>query len=124
MKLLAPFDPRLVGAAVSGAITQANRLQLHVFSEKPESLDLFFQDRGIHYEQDEREYRYPDGSTELVPLLCFEADDVSVDVASFPPGEERRLPLSPADGEPMRRLTLSDVEALLTQTPETALSAS
>ena len=123
MKLLAAFDPRLVGAAVSGAVGDAHRVQLHVFGEKPELLDAFFHDRGIRYEQGEREYRYPDGSTELIPLLRFEADDVGVDVASFALGEERRLPLSPADGDPMRRLTLADAEALL-HTPGAALSVS
>ena len=112
MKLLARFDPRLVGGTVSGAITEANRVQLHVFSEKPELLDLFFQDRGIQYEQDEREYRFPDGSTETIPLLRFEAGDVGVDVACFPLGEEHRSPLSPVDGVQVKRLNFAEVEAL------------
>ncbi len=112
MKLLASFDPRLVGAAVSGAVNDAHRVQLHAFTDKPETLDAFFHDRGIVYRQDEREYRYPDGTAESVPLLRFEAGDVGVDVAAFRQGEERRLPLSPVDGASMSRLTASEVEAL------------
>ena len=112
MKLLAPFDPRLVGGAVSGAVSDAHRVQLHAFCDKPELLDAFLHDRGIVYEQGEREYRYPDGSKEVVPLVRFEAGDVGVDVAAFPPGDERRAPLSPADGAPMRRLDATEVEAL------------
>jgi hypothetical protein len=118
MKLLARFDPRLVGGVISGAITDAHRVQLHVFGEKPESLDMFFQDHGIRYEQDEREYRFPDGSTEMVPLVKFEAGDVGVDVACFPDGEQRRLPLSPADGALMKRLGVAEVETLAAQRPD------
>lgn len=112
MKLLSGFGPRLVGGAVSGAISDAHRVQVHVFCDKPEMLDSFFHDRGIVYEQGEREYRYPDGTSEKVPLLHFEAGDVGVDVAAFMIGDERRAPLSPADGGPMRRLTSAEVEAL------------
>lgn len=112
MRMLSGFDPRLVGGAVSGAVSEAHRVQLHVFADKPELLDAFFHDRGIVFEQDEREYRYPDGRTEVVPLVRFEAGDIGVDVAAFAPGEERKLPISPANGEPMQRLTAADVVAL------------
>ena len=34
MKLLAQFDPRLVGGVISGAVSDANRVQLHAFLDK------------------------------------------------------------------------------------------
>ena len=52
------------------------------------------------------------GGHEVVPLVRFEAGEVGVDVAAFAIGEERKLPISPADGEPMKRLTAAEVEAL------------
>lgn len=112
MKLLAAYAPRLVGGVVSGAVSDANRVQLHAFLDKPETLDAFLHDRGIVYRQDEREYRYPDGSLEMIPLVRFEAGEIGVDVAAFHLGDERRLPISPTDGAPMRRLTATEVEAL------------
>lgn len=122
MKLLAPFEPRLVGGTVNGAVGEAHRVQLHVFSDKAEQLDAFLHDRGIAYELDEREFRYPDGSCERIPLLRFEAADVGVEVASFAPGQQRRAPVSPASGEPMRRLTLTEAEALLLENSGALLS--
>jgi hypothetical protein len=112
MRLLAEFRPRLVGAVASGAITAAHRVQLHGFGEKPEALDLFLESRGIPYRQDDRSYRYPDGSDERVPLARFEAGEVGVDVAMFADDELRRLPLAPSDGLPMKRLNLAEAEAL------------
>jgi hypothetical protein len=122
MRLLAQFQPRLVGAVASGAITAAHRVQLHGFSEKPEALDLFLEDRGIPYRQDDRRYRYPGGSEEDVPLARFEAGDVGIDVAMFADNDLRRLPLSPTDGLQMKRLTLQEAEALAMQDVEAILN--
>jgi len=123
MRLLAPFEPRLVGAVASGAITQAHRVQLHVFADAPETLDRFFQDRGIDFQADDRSYRYPDGREESVPLVRFEAGAVGVDVAIFERGALRRAPLSPTDGAPMKRLDLAQAEALARLDVATILAA-
>jgi hypothetical protein len=112
MRLLTEFQPRLVGGAVSGAITAAHRVQLHAFAEKPESLDLFLEHRGIPFEQGERSYRYPGGREEAVPLARFEAGEIGVDVAIFTTDDQRRIPLSPTNGLVMKRLSLAEAEAL------------
>jgi hypothetical protein len=112
MRLLGEFQPRLSGAAVNGAVTAAHRLQLHVFADKPEALDLFFEHRRIPYRQDDRTYRYPNGSEESVPLLRFEAGEIGVDVAMFGEDDLRRAPISPNDGLPAKRLTLAEAEVL------------
>jgi hypothetical protein len=123
MRLLAEFQPRLSGAAVSGAITATHRVQLHVFPDKAESLDLFFEHRGIPYRQDDRLYRYPGGREEQVPLLRFEAGGVGVDVAMFGADELRHTPLSPSDGLPAKRLGLVEAEALAQQDVNAILGA-
>ena len=112
MRLLAQFQPRLTGAAVNGAITEAHRVQLHVFVDKAESLDLFFEDRGIPYQQDDRLYRYPSGEEIQIPLLRFEAGEIGVDVAMFGEEDLRKTPLSPSDGLPMKRLGMAEAEVL------------
>lgn len=121
MRLLKSFEPRLVGAVASGAITDAHRVQLHGFAEQPEMLDFFLQDRGLPYEQDERDYRYADGREQPVPLARFEAGDIGVDVAMFSFDDQRRTPLSPSDGLPMKRYTLAQAEALAAQSVEQIL---
>jgi len=112
MKLLHAFDPRLTGGVVTGAIGDAHRVQLHAFPDKAEIVDVFLADRGFAAEEDERDYRYGDGRIESVPLVRFDAGVIGVDVALFQPGQERRAPLSPADGQPAKRLTLAQAEAL------------
>ena len=41
LRALAPFEPRLVGAVVSGAVTTAHRVQIHAFADQAESVDIF-----------------------------------------------------------------------------------
>ena len=112
MRRLAAFEPRLTGGAVSGAVTAAHRLQLHVFADQPEQLDVFFIDLGLAYDEGERRYRYSDGREVAIPLTRFEMDGVGVDLAVFPLDELNRPPLSPNDGRPYRRLDLAAAERL------------
>lgn len=112
MRQLARFEPRLTGGAVSGAVTVAHHLQLHVFAEQSENVDLFLFDRGFTFEVSERRYRYPDGREESVPLLRLMLDGLGVDIAVFALDDLRRTPISPQDGRPYQRLTLAAAESL------------
>ncbi|MFT4045106.1 MAG: hypothetical protein QM661_00245 [Solimonas sp.] len=112
MRRLKTFEPRLTGSAVSGAVTAAHRLQLHVFADQAESLDVFLMELGIDYDEGERRYRYPDGRDVAIPLARFEFDGVGIDIAVFPHGELKRPPLSPNDGLPYKRLDLTEAERL------------
>ncbi|HEX4873199.1 MAG TPA: hypothetical protein VFV27_12885 [Nevskiaceae bacterium] len=112
MRLLAAFEPRLVGAVTTGATTESQVVRLHGFADKPELLDVFLDQRGIPFESGERRYRYPDGQTAIIPTCEFTAGDIAVEMAVFPAGEQRRPPLSPHDGLPVKRLDLAAAERL------------
>ena len=118
MRLLAEYQPRLVGAVASGATTDAHKVQLHCFADKPEQIDMLLADGGLPFEVSERRYRLASGENLDVPVLSFMADDVGVDVAVFPERGQREAPLSPTDGQPMKRLELAAVERLAAEAPE------
>ncbi len=122
MRLIAEFDPRLVGALISGAITESHRVQLHAFADKPEQLDWLLEQRNIPFEVCERHYRFADGREETVPVLSFGEAESGVDVAVFSERDMRRAPLSSVDGAPMKRLSLPEVEALAAQEPGSLIS--
>lgn len=113
MKLLASFRPQLAGGAVSGAIGKAHRVQLHVFSEVPEAVEIFLGDRSIHCEQAERRYRLASGREESIPLCRFEAEGIGIDIAVFEREAGGWTPLSIIDGKPVRRLDARQVQELL-----------
>lgn len=117
MRLLDAFSPRLVGAVVSGAVTSAHRVQLHVFSDAAEAVDIALLDRGVDFEPAERLYRLSDGREQRVALLRLELDGCGVDIAVFPEDGLRRVPVNPLDGRPFRRLDYAEAERLAAGAP-------
>lgn len=113
MRLMADFQPRLVGPVLSGTADTHSPVNLHLFAETPEQVDLFLMDREIPHSWDERTVRLNPDQQERFPLCRFMAQDVSVEMTVFPPVGLRQAPLSPVDGRPMRRATLEAVEQML-----------
>lgn len=118
MRLLRDFQPRLVGAVASGATTDAHHVQLHCFADKPEQIDVLLESRGLKFDVSERRYRYADGDAADVPVLTFMAHDVGVDVAVFPERSLREAPLSPVDGQGVKRLDIAAAELLAAESPD------
>jgi len=114
MRLLAEFQPRLVGAVATGATTDGHNVQLHCFADKPEQIDVLLESKGIAFDVSERRYRYTDSENGgmPIPVLTFQAAEIGVSIAVFPERDVRRAPLSPVDGAPMKRLDVSAVERL------------
>lgn len=115
MQFLERFDPRLVGAVVSGTVTADAPIQLHVTADTPETVRLWLQEHSIPFEQSERYMRFGGERQENVPQFRFTADGVTVELYVFALEDARAAPLSPVDGRPMKRANRRDVELLLAQ---------
>jgi len=112
MRFLARFQPRLVGAVLSGTADEHSDVCLHLFAETAEEVGLFLLDNGVAHEQGERAMKLASDDTQRLPTCRFMADDVAVELVVFAERARRRVPLSPVDGRPMRRAALRAVEAL------------
>ncbi|HEU0225441.1 MAG TPA: hypothetical protein VFR29_08400 [Steroidobacteraceae bacterium] len=113
MRLLAPFEPRLVGPLLSGTATAHAGIALHLFADTPEAVALCLMDRGIPHEFGERRFRVQRDAVESYPEIRFSAGMHEVEATIFPKDGIRQSPPGPVDGKPMRRATLSEVEELL-----------
>lgn len=124
MALLEPFRPRLVGPVLAGTADEHAPVNLHLFADTPEQVDMFLMERRIPFELDERIVRMRPEQQERLPLYRFMAGDVVVELTVFPQKRLRQAPLSPVDGRPMERAPLSSVEALLREPDEVLPSGS
>ncbi len=115
MDFLKRFEPRLVGAVLSGNITADTPIQFHVTADTPEEVGLWLHDQRIPFEQSERRVRFGGERQETVPLFRFNADDVTIEMCVFAREDARELPLSPVDGRPMKRANRREVERLLAE---------
>lgn len=113
MRFLADFEPRLVGAVLTGWVTKFSVVQLHAVANTPEEFDLFLRQHDIPTEQNDRRLRFGGEHTESVPAFQFVAGEVPIEVLIFDPLLRRASPLSSIDGRPMARATLKDLERLL-----------
>lgn len=116
MRLLAEFEPRLVGPVTTGAITVAHHVQLHAFADAAEMVDIHLLNEGVACAPADRDYHHADGTQRRVPITTFAVGEIDVDVAVFDPGQRSRPPLSPIDGRPQRGIGVADVERLLATT--------
>jgi hypothetical protein len=113
MHFLEKFEPRLVGSVLSGAVTAATEIQLHITADSPEEVGFWLDEHHIPYEQSERRLRFGGDRYETFPAYRFTADEITVEMCIFDHRNGRETPLSPVDGKPMKRANLREVESLV-----------
>ncbi len=112
MRLLQPFEPRLVGSVLAGSATEYADIQLHLFSDSAEAVCMHLMDRRYAYEVLERRVRLTPERQVPVPTVRFEMGDETIEAFVFPREGIRQAPISPVDGRPMRRAGIQEVSEL------------
>ncbi|MDB6044142.1 MAG: hypothetical protein JWM63_2693 [Gammaproteobacteria bacterium] len=113
MRYLQEFEPRLVGAVLSGTATEHSDVQLHLFADRAESVTLKLMDRRVPYEVTQKRVKMNMERVVAYPGVRFEMDDHEIEATVFPTDGIRQAPVSPVDGKPMRRANTFEVETLL-----------
>jgi predicted nucleotidyltransferase len=113
MLYLREFEPRLVGAVLSGTATEYSDVQLHLFTDNADSVAIKLLDEGIPHEVTEKRVRMNAERVLAYPGVRFQLDEQSIEAIVFPMDGIRQAPVSPVDGRPMKRASKLEVEALL-----------
>ena len=113
MRYLNEFEPRLVGAVLSGTATEHSDIQLHLFADYAESVTIKLVDERIAHEVTEKRVKMNSERVLACPGVRFEIDGQAIEATVFPTDGIRQSPVSPVDGKPMRRANAFEVEALL-----------
>ncbi len=115
MRFFAPFEPRLAGSVLTGTAGAHSDVNLHLFADAPEEVNLFLMGAGIPFEVGLRRLRLNRETSGDIPSVRFLAGEQSIEALIFPANGIRQAPLSPVDGRPMERAALCRVEELLAQ---------
>jgi hypothetical protein len=113
MRLLADFNPRLVGPVLRGTAHRHSSVNLHVFAGTAKDVALYLLARAIPFDTGQRRLRFGAELSADYPVFRFLAGEHSIEVTAFPLDGPPQPPLSPVDGKPMRRAPLTVVQALL-----------
>lgn len=109
MELFNEFRPRLVGPLLEGIATQHGAVQLHLFSDAPESVIQRLLDMQLRHWPFDRRVRFPSDQYEQVPGFSFEWKNSAFDCLVFKYQRIRQAPLCPVEGRPMRRASAERV---------------
>ncbi|MCA1804415.1 MAG: hypothetical protein LC646_03485 [Xanthomonadaceae bacterium] len=115
MRFFAPFEPRLAGSVLAGTAGAHSDVNLHLFADAPEEVNLFLMGAGIPFEVGLRRLRLNRETSGDIPSVRFLAGEQSIEALIFPANGIRQAPLSPVDGRPTERASLARVEELLAQ---------
>lgn len=113
MDQLQAFQPRLVGSVLAGTATTNSSIELHAFSDSPETVAAALEEQRVSLRDCQRRYRYNSQRIALVPGYRFVRDGAEVVVLTFPENGVREAPLSPVDQRPMRRAGRGEVSGLV-----------
>ena len=113
MRMLAEFEPRLVGSVLTGTATEYSDINLHLFADASETVAIRLMDMRVPHEFYERRVKMDAERSVNYPALRFEANGRTVDATIFPIDGIRQSPYSPVDGRPMKRADAREVAALV-----------
>ena len=113
MDFFEAFQPRLAGSVLRGSAGEHSDVNLHLFADAPEEVEIHLMDHGIPFETQDRRMREDKGTYREYPGYRFAADGAAMDLTVFPREGLRKVPLSPVDGKPMARADSGRVRALL-----------
>jgi len=119
MRFFAEFRPRLVGSVLDGTATEHSDVNLHLFSETPEDVEIFLHDSGIPFERTVHRRQVGKEMDEYAAVALV-VDGVRVMGTIFPPEGIRQAPRSSVTGKPVERAKIPQVEALLAGDAEAA----
>ena len=120
MRFFADYRPRLVGSVLEGTVTENSDVNLHLFAETPEEVEILLHDSGIPFDRIERRHDVGGRGTEAFPAITLVVDGVRVAATIFPPERIRQAPRSPVTGRPVERAKTAQVEALVAEAESAA----
>ena len=118
MRLLSEFEPRLVGAVLTGSAGQHAEVELHVYADTPERIQLFLMHQHIPHESCERRVQFKRGEYQMQPAYRLVAGEVRVLLLVFSTDSSRQPPLSQVDGRPVQRAGIAALEQLLSKSTQ------
>ena len=109
------FEPRLVGAVLDGTADANTAVALHVHEDDADAIPRWLDEHGVPAESRSRHLRLDRDREGDFPVWLFGAEGLSFDVTVLPADVLRQAPLSGVDGKPMRRASISQLQALLAE---------
>jgi len=112
MEEFARFNPYLVGSVLTGTAARYSDINLHLFCDSPKDVEISLLNKDVPYESGMRRTRLGDRSLE-VPTLTLDFEGTTATLSVFHTDDLRIVPKHRADGRPVERARIGQVQELL-----------
>lgn len=113
MREFAAFDPHLTGSVLEGTATRHANISLMLFTDSQKEFELYLLNRHIPYQTSETRFFFGDEQRGVPVITITGGVHEGIDAAIFSTQDLRQAPRHIADGRPINRARLLEVEALL-----------
>jgi hypothetical protein len=119
MRTLQAFSPRLTGLVLAGLADSATPVQLFLFADTTEQLQIRLMELQIPAKQGSAEIRHANGNTIVHECFEFQAGGTNFELVLLSPGDRSNPPINPVSGKPDLGASLAQVEQLqITERPQ------
>ena len=119
LELFAPFRPYLVGSVLAGTVTERSDIDLHLFADSVEEVELFLEEREIPCEAETVSIRYGSEFREFTHLY-LDDDGIVVECTVYATSERHQRPKSSITGRPMERADAARLRELIAEESNTS----
>jgi predicted nucleotidyltransferase len=114
MEMLTPFRPYLVGSVLTGAVTEASDIDIHLFADSAEAVEEFLRERGIPFESETVTIKRGSEFLEY-PHIYLEEQGAEIECTVYPPEDIHRVPKSSITGRPMERADVKKLKRIIAE---------
>jgi len=113
MLLLEEYNPLLVGSVLSGTANENSEIIIQLFSDSPEAVSLYLENKGIPTSICERRLKTEKKNHTYFTALKFIAGNINIVLIVLPYSFKRHAPIDPITQHPMKRANLRNVKRLI-----------
>lgn len=116
MRMLEPFEPRLIGSVSTGHIRNGSDIDIQLFVDQEEDVELHLQKRGLPFEREQVSIQKGGEFRDYVHYHLLGSDkdeDAVIELTVYPRKDLRFRPKSSTDGKPIVRISERALVAML-----------
>lgn len=107
------FHPRLTGPVLDGTADAGSHIILYLYADVPDEVLHELMEKGIPWEERQRQLRFPDGKRRPIPVFRFIAGDYPIELIVLPWRSRSNPPLSPVTDKPDRGAGIAQLKDIM-----------
>lgn len=115
MKLFQDYNPRLTGSVLNEHAVKHSSIDIQVMADSPEEIAMHLIKHDIPYQLQEWKLYFSKHKPQATPSYHFYAGTQAINLIVLSESQRKNIPLDPLTGQAMQRVTIKQLQALITK---------